>query len=301
MKAVIPAAGIGTRFLPATKAQPKEMLPLIDIPTIQLVVQEAVDAGITDILIITGRGKRAIEDHFDKSFEIEHFLKARGQEKQLKQIQNISKLANIHYIRQKEPKGLGHAILCAKNFINNEPFAVMLGDDYYVCDTPHIKQLMDAHKRLNASIISVMQVPKPHVSRFGIIDGKQMEKNLFVIRSLVEKPPAEKAPSNLAISGRYIVSPEIFGILEGADTGAGGEIQLTDALAKLCKKQVMYAHLFDGVRYDIGTKMGYYKAFIEYALSRDDLRDEAVEYLKWLTNKITNGSFKREGEERIVL
>lgn len=301
MKAVIPAAGMGSRFLPATKAQPKEMLPLVDMPTIQLVVQEAVDSGITDILIITGRGKRAIEDHFDRSLEVEQFLKAKGQTDLLNSVRRVSELANIHYIRQKEPLGLGHAVSCARNFINNEPFAIMLGDDYYVCNTPHIKQLIDAHNRLNASVISVMQVPKEQVSRFGVIDGKPLDRTTFLINSLVEKPQVDKAPSNFAISGRYIITPDVFDILKDIPPGAGGEVQLTDALNLMCKKHVMYAHLFDGVRYDIGSKIGYYKAFVEYALARDDLQEEAKNYLKWLNEKLAKGEFRREGDERIVL
>ncbi|PLS17788.1 UTP--glucose-1-phosphate uridylyltransferase [Bacillus sp. M6-12] len=280
-KAIIPAAGLGTRFLPATKAQPKEMLPIVDKPTIQYIIEEAVASGIEDIIIVTGRGKRAIEDHFDKSYELEETLAKKDKFEQLKEIQEISKLANIHYIRQKEPLGLGHAIACASRFIGNEPFAVLLGDDIVkTAEKPCLKQLIDVYERYNSSVIGVQQVPEQEVSKYGIISTNgQIEKDVFHIDNLVEKPAINEAPSNYAIMGRYILRPEIFEILEKQNPGAGGEIQLTDAIKHLNEKQMVVAYQFEGKRYDVGDKLGFIKATIEMAMERDELREDLVGYL----------------------
>lgn len=285
-KAVIPAAGLGTRFLPATKAQPKEMLPIVDKPAIQYIVEEAVQSGIEDILIITGRNKRAIEDHFDKSVELELTLEEKEDRELLDLVRNISSLANIHYIRQKEPKGLGHAIYCAKTFINNEPFAVLLGDDIVDSKTkPCLQQLIDIYNEYGASIIGVQEVPKADVSKYGIVSGKMVDERLYKVNNLVEKPSIEDAPSNIAILGRYIIEPEIFEILEHTKPGAGGEIQLTDALKELSTKQDVYAYIFEGRRYDIGNKLGFLQATVEFALKREDLKDAFIAYLRHLITK----------------
>lgn len=285
-KAVIPAAGLGTRFLPATKAQPKEMLPIVDKPAIQYIVEEAVQSGIEDILIITGRNKRAIEDHFDKSVELELTLEEKEDRELLDLVRNISSLANIHYIRQKEPKGLGHAIYCAKTFINNEPFAVLLGDDIVDSKTkPCLQQLIDIYNEYGTNIIGVQEVPKADVSKYGIVSGKMVDERLYKVNNLVEKPSIEDAPSNIAILGRYIIEPEIFEILEHTKPGAGGEIQLTDALKELSTKQDIYAYIFEGRRYDIGNKLGFLQATVEFALKREDLKDEFIAYLRHLITK----------------
>nr|WP_318539453.1 UTP--glucose-1-phosphate uridylyltransferase GalU [Terribacillus saccharophilus] len=281
-KAIIPAAGLGTRFLPATKAQPKEMLPIVDKPTIQYIVEEAVRSGIEDIIIVSGRGKRAIEDHFDKSYELEDQLIKKDKMKMLEEIQDISNLADIHYIRQKEAKGLGHAIATAKKFIGNEPFAVLLGDDIVKTDgTPALKQLTDAFEKYRGSVVGVQQVPDSEVSKYGVVapQGSTSEPNLLQVSDLVEKPKLEDAPSNYAIMGRYVLTPEIFDILETLPPGAGGEIQLTDAIKELNKKQAVYACEFSGDRYDVGDKFGFIKATIEFALDRPDLKDQLQEYL----------------------
>lgn len=284
-KAVIPAAGLGTRFLPATKAQPKEMLPIVDKPAIQYIVEEAVQSGIEDILIITGRNKRAIEDHFDRSVELELALEEKEDRELLNLVRNISDLANIHYIRQKEPKGLGHAIYCAKTFINNEPFAVLLGDDIVDSKTkPCLQQLIDVYIEYGSSIIGVQEVPKSDVSKYGIISGKMIDERLYKINDLVEKPNVEDSPSNIAILGRYIIEPEIFEILESTKPGAGGEIQLTDALKELSTKQDIYAYIFEGRRHDIGNKLGFLQATVEFALKREDLKDAFIAYLRHLIN-----------------
>ena len=284
-KAVIPAAGLGTRFLPATKAQPKEMLPIVDKPAIQYIVEEAVQSGIEDILIITGRNKRAIEDHFDKSVELELTLEEKEDRELLDLVRNISSLANIHYIRQKEPKGLGHAIYCAKSFINNEPFAVLLGDDIVDSKTkPCLQQLIDIYNEYGTSIIGVQEVPKADVSKYGIVSGKMVDERLYKVNNLVEKPSIEDAPSNIAILGRYIIEPEIFEILEHTKPGAGGEIQLTDALKELSTKQDIYAYIFEGRRHDIGNKLGFLQATVEFALKREDLKDAFIAYLRHLIN-----------------
>jgi len=274
MKAVIPAAGFGTRFLPATKAQPKEMLPLVDKPAIQYVVEEAVSSGIKDIIIITGRGKRAIEDHFDKSFELEYILRRDKKEKELKEVQKISNLANIHYIRQKEQIGLGDAILCAKRFVGNEPFAVMLGDDVTFNNVPCLKQIINVFNKYNKSVAAVEEIPEEKLYRYGVIKGKKVENSVYLIEDVVEKPPLGKEPSNLAILGRYVFTPEIFGCIEEVEAKVKGEILLADALNLLRRKQEIYAYVFKGKRYDIGDKCGWIKATVELSLQRDDLKDE---------------------------
>ena len=284
-KAVIPAAGLGTRFLPATKAQPKEMLPIVDKPTLQYIIEEAVESGIEEILIITGRNKTSIEDHFDKSIELELELEKKGKTELLQMVQNISEMVTIHYIRQKEPKGLGHAIHCAKSFVGNEPFAVMLGDDIVESDTPCLAQMMEKYNQYQASILGVQTVPKENVSKYGIIDGKELEPDIFEVRDLVEKPSVEKAPSNLAIMGRYIISPEIFEILEHTEPGKDKEIQLTDALKVLGQQEAMKAYIFKGRRYDVGDKQGYLEATVEFALKREDLREPFLAFLTKLLEK----------------
>ncbi|MGA4721677.1 UTP--glucose-1-phosphate uridylyltransferase GalU [Fictibacillus nanhaiensis] len=281
-KAIIPAAGLGTRFLPATKAMPKEMLPIVDKPTIQHIVEEAVSSGIEDIIIVTGKGKRAIEDHFDFSYELEQNLFQKGKLELLEEVQKPSKLVDIHYIRQKEPKGLGHAIWCARKFIGNEPFAVLLGDDIVTSDTPCLEQLIHQYNEYHSSIIGVQQVPEEEVSRYGIVDGKQLNDRLYSVSHLVEKPKQHESPSNVAIMGRYILTPQIFEILENQTPGAGFEIQLTDAIAELNQIQDVYAYDFEGVRFDVGEKLGFIKTTIEFALQRDDLRYELLDYLSHL-------------------
>ena len=278
-KAIIPAAGLGTRFLPATKAQPKEMLPIVDKPTIQYIVEEAIESGIEDIMIITGRNKRAIEDHFDKSYELESELEKSNKEELLTLVRDISNLANIHYIRQKEAKGLGHAIHCAKSFIGNEPFAVLLGDDIVYSKKPCLKQMIDVFNHYQTSILGVQTVPHDQVSKYGIVAGDKVTDRVYKVSGLVEKPPVDEAPTDVAILGRYIITPEIFEYLEQTKPGAGGEIQLTDALKALASNQVMYAYDFEGHRYDVGDKLGFLKATVEYALRRDDLRDDFKNYL----------------------
>ncbi|MBP1949067.1 UTP--glucose-1-phosphate uridylyltransferase GalU [Virgibacillus litoralis] len=278
-KAIIPAAGLGTRFLPATKAMPKEMLPIVDKPTIQYIVEEAIESGIEDIIIVTGKGKRAIEDHFDNSFELEQNLFDKGKFDLLSEVQKSSKMVDIHYIRQKEPKGLGHAIWCARKFIGNEPFAVLLGDDIVKAETPCLKQLIDQHNRYNASILGVQTVRDADVSRYGIVGGSTIENHLYNVHNLVEKPKQEDAPSNLAILGRYILSPQIFEILGNQKPGTGDEIQLTDAIAELNKHEAVYAYDFEGKRYDVGEKMGFIQTTIELALEREDLRKDLLDYL----------------------
>jgi len=285
-KAIIPAAGLGTRFLPATKAQPKEMLPIVDKPTIQYIIEEAIASGIENILIITGRGKRAIEDHFDRSFELEEELRKKGQEKLLTQVREIANLVDIHYIRQKEPKGLGHAIYCATNLIGNEPFAILLGDDIVDAETPCLKQMIEIYEEYRTSILGVQHVSMDDVSKYGIVSGKQVDDRIYKVKELVEKPEKEKAPSNLAILGRYIVTPRIFEFLERAKPGINGEIQLTDSLCELAKSEPMYAYDFIGKRYDVGNKLGFLQATVEFALKRPDLRDEFSVYLKEVVNNL---------------
>lgn len=286
-KAIIPAAGLGTRFLPATKAQPKEMLPIIDKPAIQYIVEEAVASGIEDILIITGRGKRAIEDHFDKSYELEDTLYKKNKIKMLQEIESISDLANIHYVRQKEAKGLGDAILCASQFIGNEPFAVLLGDDIVKSDKPCLKQLIDVFEEYQSPIVGVQQVPYETAPKYGIIAPvkKRFNEHVMGISSLVEKPALGTAPSNYAIMGRYILTPQIFNILSALPPGEGNEIQLTDAIKILNEVQPVLAYEFDGTRYDVGDKLGFIKATIHFSLERNDLRQDVKSYLRDLVEK----------------
>lgn len=284
-KAVIPAAGLGTRFLPATKATPKEMLPIVDKPTIQYIIEEALASGIEDILIITGRSKRAIEDHFDRSIELELNLAAGGKAQELEMVKKISDI-RIHYIRQKEPRGLGHAILCAKQFIGDEPFAVLLGDDVVYGEVPALKQLMDVYDKTGASVLGVQEVPQEKVSSYGIVASEPMaEPRTFTVRDMVEKPGVEEAPSRLAVLGRYIINPEVFPILEATKPGRGNEIQLTDALKELAKLQKMYAYNFEGRRYDVGDKQGFLEATVEMALKRPDLKDKFLAYLQTIVSK----------------
>ncbi|MEW9094108.1 MAG: UTP--glucose-1-phosphate uridylyltransferase GalU [Clostridiaceae bacterium] len=278
-KAVIPAAGLGTRFLPATKAQPKEMLPIVDKPTIQYIIEEAVASGIEEILIITGRNKRAIEDHFDKSVELEKELEDHNKEELLSMVKDISNMVNIYYIRQKEPRGLGHAISCAKTFVGDEPFAVMLGDDIVDSTTPCLKQLIDCYDEYKTTILGVQEVPQEDVSKYGIVKGLHIEDRVHKVKDLVEKPNMEEAPSSIAILGRYIITPKIFNILENTKPGKNGEIQLTDALKTLIKDEAMYAYIFEGKRYDVGDKLGFLQATVEFALKREDLRDGFMNYL----------------------
>lgn len=280
-KAIIPAAGLGTRFLPATKAQPKEMLPIVDKPTIQYIVEEAIASGIEEILIITGRNKKSIEDHFDKSVELEMELEKHNKNELLELVQDISEMVDIHYIRQKEPKGLGHAIRCAKTFVGDEPFAILLGDDIvYNPEKPCLKQLMDCYNEYKTSILGVQTVPEEDVNKYGIVDGIQIEDRVSKVKGLIEKPSIEEAPSNIAILGRYIVTPRIFDILDNTAPGKGNEIQLTDALLQLLKEEAMYAYNFEGRRYDVGDKLGYLQATVEYALRKPELRDGFIEYLQ---------------------
>ena len=278
-KAIIPAAGLGTRFLPATKAQPKEMLPIVDKPTIQYIIEEAIESGIEEILVITGRNKKCIEDHFGKSIELELELEKSGKSDLLELVRDISDMVDIHYIRQKEPKGLGHAIHCAKTFVGNEPFAVLLGDDLVDSTKPCLKQLIECFNEYNTTILGVQTVPEESVYKYGIVNGIHIEDRVYKVKDLVEKPSIEEAPSNIAILGRYIITPEIFNILENTKPGKGGEIQLTDALKTLISQEAMYAYNFEGKRYDVGDKLGFLQATIEFALKKEELRDDFVKYL----------------------
>ena len=282
-KAIIPAAGLGTRFLPATKAQPKEMLPIVDKPTIQYIIEEAVASGIEEILIITGRNKKSIEDHFDKSVELEMELEKAGKQEMLELVRGISDMVDIHYIRQKEPRGLGHAIHCAKSFVGNEPFAVMLGDDVVESEVPCLKQLIDCFNEYKTTILGVQTVAPENVDKYGIVDGIHIEDRVYKVKRLVEKPAIEEAPSNIAILGRYIITPQIFEILENTKPGKGNEIQLTDALETLIKNEAMYAYDFEGRRYDVGDKLGFLQATVEFALKREELREGFIEYLNTKT------------------
>ncbi|KGX86376.1 UTP--glucose-1-phosphate uridylyltransferase GalU [Pontibacillus litoralis] len=292
-KAIIPAAGLGTRFLPATKAQPKEMLPIVDKPTIQYIVEEAVASGIEDIIIVSGRGKRAIEDHFDKSYELEEKLYEKGKLDKLQEIQGIANLANIHYIRQKEQNGLGHAIACAKSFIGDEPFAILLGDDIVQSDKPCLKQLMEVYEQTDASVVGVQPVTEEQVSSYGVVtptDGADLSEDRIDIVDLVEKPKKEEAPSNLAIMGRYVLTPEIFDMLETLPPGSGGEIQLTDAIKLLNQEQKVTAYNFTGTRYDIGNKVGFIEATIDFALEREEMKEEVAKLLKAKVETLFNKS-----------
>lgn len=289
-KAVIPAAGLGTRFLPATKALAKEMLPIVDTPTIQYIIEEAVKSGIEEILIITNSNKHAMENHFDRNYELEDRLLASHKMEELKMIKDIADMANIYYIRQKEPKGLGHAILCAKSFIGDEPFAVLLGDDVVVNKTskPALQQLVDAYQETHASVVGVQTVDKKDVSKYGIVEPSASHKakgRLVKLTNMVEKPKVEEAPSQLAVLGRYVLTPEIFELLETQTEGAGNEIQLTDAIKRLMDRQAVYAYDFEGTRYDVGDKFGFIKATVDFALDREDLKDKVQDYLKELVER----------------
>jgi len=287
-KAVIPAAGLGTRFLPATKALPKEMLPIVDKPTIQYIIEEAINSGIEDILIITGKYKRAIEDHFDYSVELELFLKEKGKLELLHEVEHISQMIDLHYVRQKNPQGLGHAIYCARTFVGDEPFAVLLGDDIvFNVQKPCLQQMMEVYSEYQGSILGVQAVATQNVSKYGIVEGKQLTDKIYSVNGLVEKPAPEKAPSNIAILGRYIISPNIFPILECTAPSKDGEIQLTDALNELAQRENVYAYNFEGIRYDVGNKQGHLEATVEEALRREDLRGEFLAYLTHITAQET--------------
>ncbi|MBM7652549.1 UTP--glucose-1-phosphate uridylyltransferase GalU [Neobacillus cucumis] len=291
-KAIIPAAGLGTRFLPATKAMPKEMLPIVDKPTIQYIVEEAVASGIEDIIIVTGKGKRAIEDHFDMAMELEENLIGKKKFDLLEKVQFATNLADIHYIRQKEPKGLGHAVWCARNFIGNEPFAVLLGDDIVQGETPCLRQLINQYEETYSSVIGVQTVPDQETHRYGIIDPASQDGRLYQVNNFVEKPKLGTAPSNLAIMGRYVLTPEIFMFLEQQETGAGGEIQLTDAIQKLNQIQRVFAYDFEGNRYDVGEKFGFVKTTVEFALQHEDLHNDMIDYLKNLVSTFEKEKIK---------
>ena len=280
-KAVFPAAGLGTRFLPATKASPKEMLPLVDKPLIQYVVEEAVASGIESVIIVTGRGKAAIEDHFDISFELERLLEERGKTAELKAMRTISEMARVSYVRQREALGLGHAILQARDLVGDEPFAVMLSDDIIDSTTPALKQLLDVYEKYDAPVVAVFEVAGEAISRFGVIDGEEVEDGIYKIRDMVEKPAFSEAPSDLAIIGRYVLPPEIFNEIEKTRPGAIGEIQITDAMRSLLKQRPFYAVRFEGTRYDAGDKLGFLIATVQFAL-KHDLAPEFRDYLKSL-------------------
>ncbi|MEK4255086.1 UTP--glucose-1-phosphate uridylyltransferase GalU [Ureibacillus sp. FSL K6-2830] len=277
-KAIIPAAGLGTRFLPVTKAMPKEMLPIVDKPTIQYIVEEAIASGIEDIIIVTGKGKRAIEDHFDHAFELEANLIEKKKYDLLEKVR-VSSDIDIHYIRQKQPLGLGHAIWCARKFIGNEPFAVLLGDDIVQSDVPCLKQLINQYEKTFSSVIGVMEVPDSEIHRYGVIDPISTDSPLMQVKMFVEKPTKEEAPSNFAIIGRYILTPEIFRYLEQKKMGKGGEIQLTDAIEELNTIQRVFAYRFEGKRYDVGNQMGFIETIIDFALQREDLREEVKRFI----------------------
>jgi len=281
-KAIIPAAGLGTRFLPATKAMPKEMLPIVDKPTIQYIVEEAIESGIEDIIIVTGKGKRAIEDHFDHAFELEQNLMEKEKFELLEKVKYASDLANIHYIRQKEPKGLGHAVWCARKFIGDEPFAVLLGDDIVQAEKPCLRQLIEEYEQTQASVIGVQTVPEDETHRYGIIDPIEQIGRRYQVRQFVEKPKQGTAPSNLAIMGRYVLNPEIFRFLEEQQVGAGGEIQLTDAIQRLNEIQRVFAYDFEGKRYDVGEKLGFIKTTIEFAMNDQNLREDVLKFMEQL-------------------
>ncbi|AJH79843.1 UTP--glucose-1-phosphate uridylyltransferase GalU [Heyndrickxia coagulans] len=288
-KAIIPAAGLGTRFLPATKAMPKEMLPIVDKPTIQYIVEEAVESGIEDIIIVTGKGKRAIEDHFDNAWELEQNLAEKGKFDLLDKVRYSSNLANIHYIRQKEPLGLGHAVWCARNFIGDEPFAVLLGDDIVQNDPPCLKQLIDEYEKTHSSVIGVQEVPEEETHRYGIIAPASQNGRSYQVEKFVEKPEQGTAPSNLAIIGRYLLTPEIFMFLDKQEKGAGGEIQLTDAIQQLNQIQRVFAYQFEGKRYDVGEKLGFIQSQIEMALQDETLSKDLLKMMKGIIEK-TNTS-----------
>ncbi|MFH0925516.1 MAG: UTP--glucose-1-phosphate uridylyltransferase GalU [bacterium] len=296
-KGVFPVAGLGTRFLPATKASPKEMLPIVDKPVIQYVVEEALESGIREITFVTGRGKRAIEDHFDISYELEHELKTKGKHALLKEVQEISELISASYVRQKEARGLGHAILTARDLVGKQPFAVFLGDDIIYSQVPCTKQLIDVYNKYKCSVIAVQKIKTKYIHKYGVIEARHIENNVFQVLDLVEKPTAKKAPSDLAIIGRYILTPEIFDCIEKTTKDHGGEIQLTDALRLLINQQAIYACEFEGKRYDTGDKIGFLKATIEFALRRPDIGEDVREYLQTLD--IFNGNNKKEEKKTV--
>lgn len=283
-KAVIPVAGLGTRFLPATKTVPKELLPIVDIPSIQLVVQEAVDAGIEEIIFVTGRGKDGIEDHFDEAPELEQLLAERGNQEMVKTLRKIAEMTEVVSVRQKKPLGLGHAVLCARDLVGDEPFAVMLADDLIDADVPGIRQLLNIFEETSESVIALMQVPLSEVHQYGVIKGHEIKPRLYQVDATVEKPPAKDAPSRMAIIGRYVLRPEIFKILQNLPPGRGGEIQLTDGLAQLVRERKIFGCEFIGERHDIGDKFGFVRATVAYALKRPDLKDKVLEYLKSIPN-----------------
>ncbi len=285
-KAVIPAAGLGTRFLPATKAQAKEMLPVLDKPAIQYVVEEAVRCGLTDILIVTGRGKRSIEDHFDRSLELEHFLESKGKFDELKEVREISEMATIHYIRQRDALGLGHAVSVAEDHVGQEPFAVLLGDDIIAEHTPLLSEMLVIHERYGRSVLAAMQVARSDISLYGCVEPEYVEEDrLARVLSIVEKPSPDEAPSNLAAIGRYVLTPEVFDALRNLGPGVGGEIQLTDAVNILAQEQAVYAHVFEDGRYDVGNKLDYLKATIEFAIDREDIGPDLREWLADLVER----------------
>ena len=284
-KAVIPAAGLGTRFLPATKAQPKEMLPVVDKPAIQYVVEEAVRAGLHDILIITGRGKRTLEDHFDRSFELETYLERAGKHDQLKEVQQISEMAVIHYIRQRDPRGLGAAVAVAEQHVGGEPFAVLLGDDLITGTIPLLERMVDIYGRYGRSVVAVQEVPREEISLYGAVTPEYLEEDLARVLDIVEKPPVEEAPSNLAVIGRYVLTPEIFDALRETPPDAGGEVQLTDAIRLLARQQAVYAYRYEGPRYDIGKKLDYLRATVELAIDREDLGRDFRQFLADLVQR----------------
>ena len=283
-KAVIPVAGLGTRFLPATKTVPKELLPIVDIPSIQYVVQEAVDAGIQEIIFVTGRGKDGIEDHFDEAPDLEQILAERGQTETVEMLRRIAEMTEVVSVRQKKPLGLGHAVLCARDLVGDEPFAVMLADDLIDNEIPCIRQLLEIFDEKKESVIALMKVPQDEVQRYGVIKGKEIKRHLYQIEATVEKPLPKDAPSRMAIIGRYILRPEIFAILQRLPSGKGGEIQLTDGLAQLVSERKVFGWEFEGERYDIGDKFGFVRATVAYALKRPDLRDRVLSYLKTTVN-----------------
>jgi len=287
-KAVFPVAGLGTRFLPATKSSPKEMLALIDKPLVQYVVEEAVAAGIEQILFVTGRGKRAIEDHFDISFELESILREKGKNDIVKEVRDIAEMVSIYYVRQKQALGLGHAILCAREFVGNEPFAVLLGDDIIDAEKPCLRQLLDVFNTYQGSVLALEQVPMDNISAYGCVRANSIADRVYEVTDLVEKPKREEAPSDLAIIGRYILTPEIFPILEKQEPGKGGEIQLTDAILELSKEQTVYGFQFEGTRYDCGHKLGFLKATIDMALKREDLGRDLEEFLRARLGRVAN-------------
>ncbi|MGM1050383.1 MAG: UTP--glucose-1-phosphate uridylyltransferase GalU [Bacillota bacterium] len=291
-KAIIPAAGLGTRFLPATKAMPKEMLPIVDKPTIQYIVEEAIASGIEDIIIVTGKGKRSIEDHFDHAFELENNLFSKGKFDLLDEVRRSSNV-DIHYIRQKEAKGLGHAVWCARNFIGDEPFAVLLGDDIVQSQTPCIRQLAEQFEKLQKSVIGVQTVPYDQTQRYGVVAPLERFDRLYEVDYFVEKPQAGQAPSRLAIMGRYILTPEIFGFLEHQQEGAGGEIQLTDAIQKLNASQGVYAYDFEGIRYDVGEKLGFITTTLDFALQYEELRKPLLNSLETILERERLGKINR--------